>query len=195
MDKLKAKLETIEKERDELAAAEEERQRIANEAKEKKRKADTDKATALFETVSSLWDEQVTDDLWSDENSRAEQKDKMKQLISAQPELSKDLFKIIHCASARYAEVLNGDAQRQRELTSKLGHVMKKRKTVHAASARSADPAPAQPETAQSSGAPKKKTLMEIMNSYSGGSGAVSGTATSIMQRLYKSHMDRSAPF
>ena len=116
----------------------------------------------------------------------------MKQLIAAQPELSKDLFKIVHCASARYAEVLNGDAQRQRELTSKLGHVMKKRKTVHAASARSAESAP---ESApQPSGASKKKTLMEIMSGY-GGSGAVSGTATSIMQRLYKSHMERSAPF
>ena len=194
MDKLKAKLEALEKERNELAAAEEERQRVANEAREKKRKADTDKATALFETVSSLWDEQVTDELWSDETSRAEQKEKMKQLIAAQPELSKDLFKIVHCASARYADVLNGDAQRQRELTSKLGHVMKKRKTVHAASARSAESAPTQPTAAQSTDASKKKTLMEIMSGY-GGSGAVSGTATSIMQRLYKSHMERSAPF
>ena len=99
----------MEEERAKLAAAEEERTKTAKQAAEKKRKADTDKATALFETVSSLWDEQVTDDLWSDDASRAEQKEKMKQLIAAQPELSKDLFKIVHCASARYAEVLSGD--------------------------------------------------------------------------------------
>ena len=195
LDKLKAQLAKVEEERARLAAAEEERTRAAKEAAEKKRKADTDKATALFETVSSLWDEQVTDDLWSDENSRAEQKEKMKQLIAAQPELSKDLFKIVHCASARYAEVLNGDAQRQRELTSKLGHVMKKRKTVHAASARDAPAAPAvshssssSSSSAAASSAPQKKTLMDIMNGY----GGASGTATSIMQRLYKSHMERS---
>ena len=145
LDKLKAQLAKVEEERAKLAAADQERTKAAKAASEKKRKADTDKATALFETVSSLWDEQVTDDLWSDESSRAEQKEKMKQLITAQPELSKDLFKIVHCASARYAEVLSGDAQRQRELTSKLGHVMKKRKTVHAASARDA---PADPHDA-----------------------------------------------
>ena len=194
LDKLKAQLAKVEEERAKLAAAEEERTRAAKQAAEKKRKADTDKATALFETVSSLWDEQVTDDLWSDENSRAEQKEKMKQLIAAQPELSKDLFKIVHCASARYAEVLNGDAQRQRELTSKLGHVMKKRKTVHAASARDAPAAPtasrasSSSSSAGSSSAPQKKTLMDIMSGY----GTTSGTATSIMQRLYKSHMERS---
>lgn len=194
LDKLKAQLAKVEEERAKLAAAEEERTKTAKAAAEKKRKADTDKATALFETVSSLWDEQVTDDLWSDENSRAEQKEKMKQLIAAQPELSKDLFKIVHCASARYAEVLNGDAQRQRELTSKLGHVMKKRKTVHAASARDAPAAPAvshsssSSSSAAASSAPQKKTLMDIMSGY----GSASGTATSIMQRLYKSHMERS---
>ena len=99
----------MEEERAKLAAAEEERTKTVKQAAEKKRKADTDKATALFETVSSLWDEQVTDDLWSDEASRAEEKEKMKQLIAAQPELSKDLFKIVHCASARYAEVLSGE--------------------------------------------------------------------------------------
>ena len=190
LDKLKAQLAKVEEERAKLAAAEEERTKAAKEAAEKKRKADTDKATALFETVSALWDEQVTDDLWSDENSRAEQKEKMKQLIAAQPELSKDLFKIVHCASARYAEVLSGDAQRQRELTSKLGHVMKKRKTLHAASARNAPAEPATPAVSASApaGAPAKKTLMDIMNGY----GGASGTATAIMQRLYKSQMERS---
>ena len=190
LDKLKAQLAKVEEERAKLAAAEEERTKAAKEAAEKKRKADTDTATALFETVSALWDEQVTDDLWSDENSRAEQKEKMKQLIAAQPELSKDLFKIVHCASARYAEVLSGDAQRQRELTSKLGHVMKKRKTLHAASARNAPAEPATPAVSASApaGAPAKKTLMDIMNGY----GGASGTATAIMQRLYKSQMERS---
>ena len=130
----------------------------------------------------------MTDDLWSDDASRAEQKEKMKQLIAAQPELSKDLFKIVHCASARYAEVLSGDAQRQRELTSKLGHVMKKRKTVHAASARDAPAEPATPAASTSATTGSKKTLMDIMNGY----GGASGTATAIMQRLYKSHMERS---
>jgi hypothetical protein len=191
LDKLKAQLAKVEEERAKLAAAEEERTKTAKAVAEKKRKADTDKATALFETVSSLWDEQVTDDLWSDEASRADQKEKMKQLIAAQPELSKDLFKIVHCASARYAEVLSGDAQRQRELTSKLGHVMKKRKTVHAASARDAPAEPATPAASASAparGTPSKKTLMDIMNGYGGSS----GTATAIMQRLYKSQMERS---
>lgn len=188
LDKLKAQLAKVEEERAKLAAADQERTKAAKQAAEKKRKADTDKATALFETVSSLWDEQVTDDLWSDEASRAEQKSKMKQLITAQPELSKDLFKIVHCASARYAEVLSGDAQRQRELTSKLGHVMKKRKTVHAASARDAPAEPATPAASTSATAPSKKTLMDIMNGY----GGASGTATAIMQRLYKSQMERS---
>ena len=188
LDKLKAQLAKVEEERAKLASAEEERTKAAKAASEKKRKADTDKATALFETVSSLWDEQVTDDLWSDESSRAQQKDKMKQLIAAQPELSKDLFKIVHCASARYAEVLNGDAQRQRELTSKLGHVMKKRKTVHAASARDAPAEPTASKAAPSRNVPSKKTLMDIMNGY----GGASGTATAIMQRLYKSQLERS---
>lgn len=190
LDKLKAQLAKVEEARAKLAAADEERTKTAKQAAEKKRKADTDKATALFETVSSLWDEQVTDDLWSDESSRAQQKDKMKQLIAAQPELSKDLFKIVHCASARYAEVLNGDAQRQRELTSKLGHVMKKRKTVHAASARDAPAEPAAPASASTaaSNKPSKKTLMDIMSGY----GGASGTATAIMQRLYKSQLERS---
>ena len=188
LDKLKAQLAKVEEERAKLAAAEEERTKTAKAAAEKKRKADTDKATALFETVSSLWDEQVTDDLWSDEASRADQKEKMKQLIAAQPELSKDLFKIVHCASARYAEVLSGDAQRQRELTSKLGHVMKKRKTVHAASARDAPAEPTAAASAPSRNVPSKKTLMDIMSGY----GGASGTATAIMQRLYKSQLERS---
>jgi len=189
LDKLKAQLAEVEQARAKLAAADEERTKAASAAADKKRKADTDRATALFETVSSLWDEQVTDDLWSDEGSRAEQKQKMKQLIAAQPELSKDLFKIVHCASARYAEVLNGDAQRQRDLTSKLGHVMKKRKTVHAASARNDPAEPAAASAAASArGAPLKKNLMDIMSGY----GGTSGTATAIMQRLYKSQMERT---
>jgi len=189
LDKLKAQLAEVEQARAKLAAADEERTKAASAAADKKRKADTDRATALFETVSSLWDEQVTDDLWSDEGSRAEQKQKMKQLIAAQPELSKDLFKIVHCASARYAEVLNGDAQRQRDLTSKLGHVMKKRKTVHAASGRNDPAEPAAASAAASArGAPLKKNLMDIMSGY----GGTSGTATAIMQRLYKSQMERT---
>ena len=189
---MRAEMAALKQERDKLASAEEERQRVVNEAAEKKRKADTERANALFETVSALWDEQVDDSLWSDEESRAQQKEKMKQLIESQPSLSKDLFKIVHCASARYAETLSADAQRQRELTSKLGHVMKKRKTVHAASARAATAAPVAAAAPAAAAAPTQKSLMDIMKGYNGG---VSGTATNIMQRLYKSHQERSAPF
>ena len=180
----------MEKERAELAAADEERQKKHREAMEKKRKADTERANALFETVSSLWDEQIDDEIWADEKNRAEQKKRLQTLIEKQPELSKDLFKIVHCASARYAEVLSTDAQRQRDLSSRLGHVMKRRKTTHVASARAAEaPAP-------TPSAPKKKTLMDIMSGYNGKGGSVSGTATSIMQRLYNSHLERHAdPF
>jgi len=188
LDKLKAQLAKVEGERAKFAAADEERNAAAKQATEKKRKADTDRATALFETVSSLWDEQVTDDLWSDEASRSEQKNRMRELIKNEPSLSKDLFKIVHCASARYAEVLNGDAERQRDLTSKLGHVMKKRKTVHAASARDTPTESAAKPAALARGTPSKKSLMDIMSGY----GGASGTATSIMQKLYKSQMERS---
>ena len=65
----------------------------------------------------------------------------MKELIAEKPEMARDIFKIVHCASARYAETLSSEAQQQREMTAKLGHVLKRRKTVHAASARAAEPA------------------------------------------------------
>jgi predicted metal-binding protein len=59
LDRIRAANKALLEERDKLAAADQERQRVANEKAEKKRKADTEKATALFETVSSLWNEQV----------------------------------------------------------------------------------------------------------------------------------------
>ena len=89
--------------------------------------------------------------------------------------------------------MLNTDAERQRNLTSKLGHVMKKRK-IHAASARTAE-APATPATPAKPAEPQQKSLMSIMKGYSGRSG-MSGTATSLMNRLYKQQSERFAsPF
>lgn len=197
---MRKKLAKVEAANAKYTAEKEERERTEKEAKEKKRKAAQDRANALLDTVTQLWDSQVDDALWADEESRKQQKENFKKMIETQPEISRDILKIAHCASARYAEVMNSDAQRQRDLTSRLGHVMKKRKTVHAASARSvehgesASAAASSSSSSASSSAPQKKTLMQIMKGYSGSSG-VSGTATSIMQRLYKSHMDRQAPF
>ena len=184
----------MEKQRAELVSADDARQKVHREATEKKRKADSERANALFKTVSSLWDEQIDDELWTDKASRENTKKRLQDLIDTQPELSKDLFKIVHCASSRYAEVLDSDARRQSELSSRLGSVLKKRKTVHAASARTA--AVSAPAPTASSDVPKKKTLMDIMSGYNGKGGSVSGTATSIMQRLYNSHLERHAdPF
>jgi hypothetical protein len=139
--------------------------------------------------------EQVDDALWADPDSRQEQTKKMKELIAEKPEMARDIFKIVHCASARYAETLSSDAQQKRDMTAKLGHVLKRRKTVHAASARAAaEPAtPAAPAAAPK--APQRRTLMDIMSGYNGKGGALSGTATSIMQRLYNEQRKRQSPF
>lgn len=191
LDRLKAQLAAAEKERDEHKTINEARQAKEKEAAEKKRAADTEKAEALMSTLTELWDEQVPDSVWQD--NKDEQKEKMKQLIAQSPELAKDLFSVVHCASSRYANVLNTDAERQRNLTSKLGHVMKKRK-IHAASARTAE-APATPATPAKPAEPQQKSLMSIMKGYSGRSG-MSGTATSLMNRLYKQQSERFAsPF
>ena len=188
LDRLKSQLAAAEKERDEHKTVNEARQAKEKEAATKKRAADTEKAEALMSTLTELWDDQVPDSVWQD--NKDEQKAKMKQLIEQSPELAKDLFSVVHCASSRYATVLNSDAERQRNLTSKLGHVMKKRK-IHAASARteSAPATPAKPAE------PQQKSLMSIMKGYSGKSG-MSGTATSLMNRLYKQQSERFAsPF
>lgn len=60
LDKIRAEKQALQERYEKLAAADAERTRIAGEKAEKKRKADTEKATALFETVSSLWNEQVS---------------------------------------------------------------------------------------------------------------------------------------
>ena len=84
---------------DKIAAAEAERERIANEKAEKKRKVDTEKATALFETVSALWNDQVDDELWADRISPGADR-KMKKLIAEKPEMARDLFRL-YTAQAR----------------------------------------------------------------------------------------------
>lgn len=194
MEKALAELEKVKKQNAEMLAEKTERERKQKEAAAKKRKADTERAEALFATVSEMWDKQVTDSLWQDEQSRAEQKKRIEELVQKNPEVTKDLFRIVHCASSRYASVLDSNAARQAELTSKLGHVMKKRK-VHAASARHATPetTPAPVAPAEAPTAPRTKSLMDIMKSYQ--SQGTSGNATNIMQRLYKAHQKRAAPF
>lgn len=193
LDRLKAKLAEVTKDRDEHKSVNEARAQKEKQAKEQKRAADTERAEALMSTLTELWDEQVPDSVWQD--NKDDQKAKMKQFIEQSPELAKDLFSVVHCASSRYAKVLNTDAERQRTLSSKLGHVMKKRKTIHAASARAA-PAAADstPAPATAPAQPEKKTLMSIMGNYS--KGGMSGTATSLMNRLYKQQSERfSSPF
>lgn len=192
LDKLKAKLAQVQKERDEHKFINDARMKKEKEVAEKKRAADIERAEALMSTLTELWDEQVPDSVWQD--NKEDQKEKMKKFIEQSPELAKDLFSVVHCASSRYASVLNSDAERQRTLSDKLGHVMKKRK-VHAASARAAAPETnAAPTPPTNSGAPKQKDLMSIMKGYS--KGGMSGTATSLMNRLYKQQQDRFAsPF
>ena len=192
LDRLKAELAKVTKDRDEHKSVNEARAKKEQEAKEKKRLADTERAEALMSTLTELWDEQVPDSVWQD--NKDAQKAKMKKFIEQSPELAKDLFSVVHCASSRYAKVLNNDAERQRTLSSKLGHVMKKRK-IHAASARAAPAAvDATPAPAAAPAKPEKKTLMSIMGNYS--KGGMSGTATSLMNRLYKQQSERfSSPF
>jgi hypothetical protein len=190
---MRAEHKALQDKYDAVVAEKAEQERVANEKAEKKRKADTAHATALFETVSSLWNDQVDDELWSNADSRAEQTEKMKKLIAEKPEMARDLFKIVHCASARYAKTLSSEAQQQREMTAKLGHVLKRRKTVHAASARAAPETPAAPQAAPKE--PQRRTLMDIMSGYNGKGGGMSGTATSIMQRLYNEQRKRQSPF
>ena len=187
LDRLKAQLAVAEKERDEHKTVNEARRAKEQEITQKKRATDTEKAEALMSTLTELWDETVPDSLWQDNKEKS--KSQMKKLIEESPELAKDLFSVVHCASSRYATALNSDVERHRTLSSKLGHVMKKRK-IHAASARVAEPAkPAKPAESQ------QKSLMSIMKGYSGNSG-MSGTATSLMNRLYKQQSERYAsPF
>ena len=169
-----------------------ERKRQEEEAMQKKRKADAEKALGFMQSCAEMWDEQISDQaIWSD--NKDEQMSKMKQLVEKNPSLAKDLFQVVHCASSRYADMVNDNAQKQTTLTERLGHVMKKRKTVHAASARASSSPAAAPPAAK----PKNRTqdLMSIMSNYAG---RTSGSATNLMQKLYNSRIDRqnnSRPF
>ncbi|MAE79216.1 MAG: hypothetical protein CL967_05555 [Euryarchaeota archaeon] len=167
-----------------------ERKRLEEEAMQKKRKADAEKALGFMQSCAEMWDEQISDQaIWSD--NKDEQMSKMKQLVEKNPSLAKDLFQVVHCASSRYADMVSDNAQKQTTLTERLGHVMKKRKTVHAASARSSSAA------APPAAKPKSRTqdLMSIMSNYAG---RTSGSATNLMQKLYNSRIERqnnSRPF
>jgi len=119
----------------------------------------------------------VPDAVWTENKD-----DNVKKM--QEPELAKQLFSVVHSASSRYQTALSKESRYQTELSSKLGSVLKKRK-VHAASARSAEKAPAEPA------APEKqnpKDLMAIMKNYGSN---VSGTAHSLMTRLYNQQMER----
>lgn len=169
-----------------------ERKRKEEEALQKKRKADAEKALGFMESCAEMWDEQISDQaIWSD--NKDEQMSKMKQLVEENPSLAKDLFQVVHCASSRYADMVNDNVEKQTTLTQRLGHVMKKRKTVHAASARATSSAPSAPAATK----PKSRTedLMSIMSNYAG---RTSGSATNLMQKLYNSRIERqnsSRPF
>lgn len=186
LDRLKAQLQKVSAERDEHKTVNEARQKAEAEQVAAQKKSDTEKAQALLSTLTSLWDEQVPDAVWTE--NKDELSKKMEAFAQKEPELAKQLFSVVHSASSRYATVLNSESERERMLSSKLGHVMKKRK-IHAASARSAEPvAPSQAAKAAPAGQKDPKDLMSIMKQYGNN---VSGTAHTLMTRLYNQQMDR----
>lgn len=186
LDKLREQLAQVEKERDEHKSANEARLAAEAEKAAAKKAADLEKAEALLSTLTSLWDEQVPDAVWTE--NKDDNVKKMQEFAKKEPELAKQLFSVVHSASSRYQTVLSKESQYQHELSSKLGSVMKKRKVIHAASARDAAPA-------QKPAEPKKedpKDLMAIMKSY----GSINGTAHNLMTRLYNQQMAaRRTPF
>lgn len=183
LDRLREKLAEVTKERDEHKSVNDARAEAEEKARAEKKAADTEKAQALLSTLTSLWDETVPDAVWTE--NKDDNVKKMQEFAKKEPELARQLFSVVHSASARHHAVLSKEAKYQTELSSKLGSVLKKRK-IHAASARSAEPAtPAAPAEA----APAKqdpKDLMSIMKQYGNN---VSGTATSLMNRLYQQQM------
>lgn len=182
LDKLREQLAVVQKERDEHKTVNEARKKQELEAAAAKKAADLEKAEALLSTLTSLWDEQVPDAVWTE--NKDDNVKKMQEFAKKEPELAKQLFSVVHSASSRYQTVLSQESQYKHELSSKLGSVMKKRKVVHAASARAAESAP------ESHAQPKKedpKDLMAIMQSY----GGINGTAHNLMTRLYNQQMER----
>lgn len=187
LDKLREQLAQVEKERDEHKTVNEARLAAEAEKAAAQKAADLEKAEALLSTLTSLWDDQVPDAVWTE--NKEDNVKKMQEFAKKEPELAKQLFSVVHSASSRYQTVLSKESQYQHELSSKLGSVMKKRKVVHAASARKAAPAAHKPAE------PKKedpKDLMSIMKSY----GSINGTAHNLMTRLYNQQMaNRRTPF
>ena len=182
LDKLREQLAEVSKERDEHKTVNEARKKQELEAAAAKKAADLEKAEALLSTLTTLWDEQVPDAVWTE--NKDDNVKKMQEFAKKEPELAKQLFSVVHSASSRYQSVLSQESQYKHELSSKLGSVMKKRKVVHAASARAAESAPETPAE------PKKddpKDLMAIMQSY----GGINGTAHNLMTRLYNQQMER----
>ena len=182
LDKLREQLLEVSKERDEHKTVNEARKKAESEMAAAKKAADLEKAEALLGTLTSLWDEQVPDAVWTE--NKDDNVKKMQEFAKREPELARQLFSVVHSASSRYQTVLSKESQYKTELSSKLGSVLKKRK-VHAASARSSEQAPVAPV------APEKenpKDLMAIMKNYGGN---VSGTAHSLMTRLYNQRNER----
>lgn len=182
LDKLREQLAVVQKERDEHKTVNEARKKQELEAAATKKAADLEKAEALLSTLTSLWDEQVPDAVWTE--NKDDNVKKMQEFAKKEPELAKQLFSVVHSASSRYQTVLSQESQYKHELSSKLGSVMKKRKVVHAASARAAESAP---KTHAEPSKEDPKDLMAIMQSY----GGINGTAHNLMTRLYNQQMER----
>jgi len=182
LDKLREQLAVVQKERDEHKTVNDARNKAELDKATAKKAADLEKAEALLSTLTSLWDEQVPDAVWTE--NKEDNVKKMQEFAQREPALAKQLFSVVHSASSRYQTVLSKESQYKTELSSKLGSVLKKRK-VHAASARSVEHIPDAP-AAQSKQDPKD--LMSIMKNYGNN---VSGTAHSLMTRLYNQQMER----
>lgn len=165
------------------------KQQAEEEAKvAKEKEADAQKGVKLLETLTELWDDSMTEDsLWKQDKEA--QTAKLKQLVAVNPSLAKDVLRIVHSASARAHSVIKGKVAEQHRLTSTMEHVMKKRKTVHAASARDADPAEPKGQPAQP---PQDRNawVKSIMGNY-----GQTGGATSLMNKLYENRMENRPMF
>jgi len=165
------------------------KQKEEEEAKiAKEKEADAQKGAKLLETLSELWDDSMTEDsLW--QQDKEAQKQNLQKLVNTNPKLAKDVFRIVHSASARAHSVIKGSVAEQQRLTSTMEHVMKKRKTVHAASARDAEPK-GQPEKPAQTPQDRSAWVKSIIGSY-----GQTGGATSLMQKLYENRMENRPMF
>lgn len=166
------------------------KQKEEEEAKlAKEKEADSQKGAKLLETLTELWDDSMTEDsLWKQDKET--QKHNLQKLVNTDPKLAKDVFRIIHSASARAHNVIKGNAAEQHRLTSTMEHVMKKRKTVHAASARD-NAAPKAPSAQPAQPSQDRNTWVKsIIGSY-----GQTGGATSLMQKLYENRMENRPLF